>query len=509
MHPWIDGATVLAIAFIVGQLLYSATFLVDLHHVTRPVNWVRMADVREVPERDYPDIVLLYPVLQEPEAVMRTTLQAVGRIRYPAAKTRIIAVPDRDDAGAVAALRRLQDEFDFLEVLPVPPTRDPSWELILDAWQENEHCYWWHDGRRACDRDLPAGRTRQLIYALYHTAAAWRKGDDFLVNYVDADSCPPPDHFMAAVAGMRCYDVLQSRSVAGNMNASQAASLGAFDHLAWDGMKYPRLSADGRHPFWLQGKGLFFRASDLIQLGGFHPWIALDAPEVGLRFWKNGRRMGVIREPLVERAPLTLARGIAQRQRWVFGVFQSLGEPLERMDFTFAERCRAWLNVLPGMSLWVNVIAAPTAVWAAWSYAHHQAPVPGWAAGLACTNLAAFTLSFAALYLSAWKRTRLVLGGFWSRVGYMLRINPVFVAAWWMLWLAPLASGAWMYLRERRDGWRGTARPQTDPEVIRARFGALRHTPQHQRAARARPPQPVVRPELPELLMELGRRHGR
>ena len=512
MHPWIngtwiDGATLLAAAFIVGQLFYSATLLIDLHHVTRPVSWVRMAEVREIPERDYPEIVLFYPVLREPESTLRATLLAIGRVRYPAGKARIIAVPNQEDAPTVASLRRLQDEFDFLEVMPVPPTRDPSWELILDAWQDNEKCYWWHDGRRAYDRDLPPGKARQLIYAVYHTAAAWRKGDDFLVNYVDADSCPPPDHFMAAVAGMRHYDVLQSRTLAGNPDTSLAAGLHALDHLAWDGMKYPRLSGDGRHPFWLQGKGLFFRASDLIELGGFHPWIALEAPEVGLRFWKNGRRLGAIREAVIEQAPLTFRRGIAQRKRWVCGALQSLAEPLDRMNFTFAERCRAWLNVLPCLSLWINVIAMPTAVWAAWAYVHHRNVVPPAAAALACANLAAFVLSFVALYLSAWRRTRLVLPGLWRRLAYMLRINPVFVAAWWVIWLAPLTTGLVAYLRERGEGWEQTGRTKARPARVAVRFAAAHNAHPH-RAARVRPSQ-AVRPEQPELLLELGRRHGR
>lgn len=511
MHPWIngtwiDGATLLAAAFIVGQLFYSATFLIDLHHVTRPVSWVRMAEVREIPERDYPEIALFYPVLREPESTLRATLLAIGRVRYPAGKARIIAVPNQEDAPTVASLRRLQDEFDFLEVMPVPPTRDPSWELILDAWQDNEKCYWWHDGRRAYDRDLPPGKARQLIYAVYHTAAAWRKGDDFLVNYVDADSCPPPDHFMAAVAGMRHYDVLQSRTLAGNPDTSLAAGLHALDHLAWDGMKYPRLSGDGRHPFWLQGKGLFFRASDLVELGGFHPWITLEAPELGLRFWKHGRRLGAIREPVIEQAPLTFRGGIARRKRWVCGAPQSLAEPLDRMNFTLAERCRAWLNVLPCLSLWISVIAIPTGVWAAWAYVHHRNVVPPPAAALACINLAAFALSFVVLYLSAWRRTRLMLPGFWRRLAYMLRINPVFVAAWWVIWLAPLTTGLVAYLRERGEGWERAGRTRARPARVDGRFA---HTSQPHRAARVRPSQAAVRPELPELLLELGRRHGR
>ena len=482
MHHWIDSTAMLVAAFVVGQLLYTATFAVDAYLFSLPINRVRPSDARDTPERDYPQIVLFYPVLRELESTMHTTLTSLSRIRYPAGKARIIAIPNHDDLETIASLRRLQAQFDFLEVLVVPATGDASWDLVWKAWDENPKCYWWHVGRRAGDRNLPPKKTRQLIYAFYQTAAQHPQGLDFLVNYLDADSAPGPDHFLAAVAGMRQFDVLQATNVAGNLNATLAASWHAFDHMAWDGRKYAHLSANGRQPFWVLGKGQFFRAADLLQLGGFHPWITIEDPEVGMRFWKNGKRLGVIEEPVIEEVPLTFGCGFTQRKRWVCGFFQSLTEPLDRLGFTPWEKVKVWLNFLPCLSLWINAIGFPTGVWAAWVYLHHEHIFPAWVVALSCFNLVACAVSMTALYANAWRRTGLVLDSFSQRVRYMLRVNPVFVAIWWVVWLAPLAVGFWMYLRDHGQVWERTEKVNANKVLIEGAFGGAAHNPQQNRA---------------------------
>ncbi|NJR13900.1 MAG: glycosyl transferase, partial [Phyllobacteriaceae bacterium] len=280
--------SVTAMVFMAVQVLYFLTFAIDGYFFTRPVNKVDMADLDGVPQSEYPYIVLFYPVLRELESTMRTTMLALEQLDYPRERYRIVAIPNADDTETVASLRRLQRQFPNLKVHKVPPTTDPSWDVVWKAWDACDKAYWWHRGKRAHNRNLPPKKTRQLIHAFYTVAHAASGRGDFLVNYIDADSCPPSDHFLAAAAGMRSYDVLQAQNIAGNLNESMAASFHAFDHMTWDGAKYPHLSADGRHPYWVLGKGLFFKASDLVALGGFHPWLTIEDPEVGMRFWVNG-----------------------------------------------------------------------------------------------------------------------------------------------------------------------------------------------------------------------------
>ena len=269
--------------FMVTQLLYLGSFIIELYFFTLPINWVNEDDPVQISEPDLPFICLFYPVLRELEETMRTTMISLGKLEYPKGRHKVIAIPNSNDLDTIASLERLRAEFPFLEILQVPSTSDPSWQLIWDAWDSNPKAFWWHKGERAGVRDLPPKKTRQLIYAFYHTSQALRGESNLVIDYIDADSCPPTDHFRAAAIGLRHYDVLQAENVAGNLNATMAASWHAFDHMAWDGGKYAHLSSNGRQPYWVLGKGTFFKASDLLALGGFHPWTTIEDPEVGQR----------------------------------------------------------------------------------------------------------------------------------------------------------------------------------------------------------------------------------
>ena len=454
-------------AFCTVQIAYALSQSLDLYFFTRPVNWVDPNAARNKPEEEYPYIVLFYPVLRELESTMRTTFLSLAQLEYPKDKFSVVAIPNADDAFTVRSLRRLQKEFPFLQIIEVPATSHKSWLVVWKAWDRCKKAYWWHEGKFAQNRNLPPKKTRQLIYAFYQIAERVMPDQDFLVNYIDADSCPPSDHFLAAAAGMGQYDVLQAQNIAGNLNASWAASWHAFDHMAWDGSKYPHLSANGRHPFWVLGKGLFFRASDLIKLGGFHPWLTIEDPEVGMRFWTNGKRLGVIENPLIEEVPLTFAHGITQRKRWVAGFFQSLTHPLKAMGMPWPARFKAWLNFLPCLSLSVNSIGLPLGAWATWSAWNGQNVLPDWAIVLSLANLAAFALSMSALYVRTWRRAALVLPARKDRIRYLLRVNPVFILVWWLVWLVPLWIGFRMFLRNEGLVWERTEKTDANHDLVR------------------------------------------
>lgn len=459
--------TALIALFGLTQLAYFLTFVLDLYFFTRPVNRVDPRDAQRLAPKDLPYIVLFYPVLKELEATMRTTFMSLARLDYPMHRYRVVAIPNSNDTETIASLERLAADFAFLQILRVPPTSDPSWQVVWDAWDATEKAYWWHRGKRAYNRDLPPKKTRQLIYAFYSMAEHLAGSGEFLVNYIDADSCPPPDHFMAAAAGIRQYDVLQAQNIAGNLNTSLAASWHAFDHMAWDGSKYPHLSANGKHPFWVLGKGLFFKASDLLALGGFHPWLTIEDPEVGMRFWTNGKRIGIIENPLIEEVPTTFADGITQRKRWVAGFFQSLGSPLRDMGMPRAARFKAWLNFLPCLSLSLNSFGLPLGLWAIINgWIGHQI-VPEWMLLLSLVNLAIFLASTGALYVRTWRRSALVLPRRRDRLWYLLRINPIALLVWWTVWLIPLVIGFRMYLRDEGLVWERTAKSDANHDLMR------------------------------------------
>lgn len=468
----------LCMLFVVTQILYAAAFCVDIYLFRLPIDRVDMAGEKDLVAADYPRIILFYPVLRELEQTMRTTFISLRHLRYPADRFRVVSIPNADDIETVASLRRLQQEFDFLEVMAVPETSDPAWDVVWEAWEANDKVYWWHDGPRAKVRDLPPKKTRQLIYAFYTLAkeklAPLELGGegDFLVNYIDADSCPPEDHLIAAAIGMKRFDVLQASNIAGNLNDTLAASFHAFDHMAWDGRKYPHLTGGGKQPFWVLGKGLFFRASDLVALGGFHPWITIEDPEVGLRFWANGKRLGYIENPLIEEVPSTFGHGITQRKRWVAGFFQSLeyrraGGPLKALGYSWKDRIKAWAVFLPCLSYWINPIGLPIGIWALWRWADGTGPLPAWTVMLSIANITCYALAMVLLYISVWKRTDLVLERKRDRLRYLVRCNPVSLMIWGLIWIVPLWIGWRMY---REDGglvWERTEKNDANASLVR------------------------------------------
>lgn len=457
--------------FIVSQALYTFTFMLDLFFFSRPINWVDMKEVNELQEGDYPFIVLFFPVLRELETTMRTTLTSLAEIDYPKDRYRIISIPNSSDVDTIDSLRQLQQEFSFLEIMEVPPTTDPSWQPVWDSWDLNEKAYWWHLGQRAGNANLPPKKTRQLIYAFYNVAEQFKGKEDFLVNYLDADSCPPPDHFLAGAVGIRHYDVLQALNIAGNLNDTLASSRHAFDHMAWDGMKYAHLSANGKHPYWMLGKALFFKASDLIALGGFHPWIAIEDPEVGMRFWVNGKRLGIIEKPVIEETPTTMIGGILQRKRWVCGFFQSLGEPLTRLGMTRRQKILAWMNFLPCLMCSINSMGVPIGIWALWIYFFNETSIlPLWTTGIAALNICAFFIILTCLYYNTWKRTALVLDNLPARIWYMLRVNPIFAMVWWFIWIIPLWMGFRMFLGEGGLVWDRTEKIDANAVLVRSKI---------------------------------------
>ena len=218
------------------------------------------------------------------------------------------------------------------------------------------------------------------------------------------------------------------------------------------------------------GKGLFYKSTDLVELGGFHPWVAIEDPEVGMRFWHYGRKLGIIENPLIEEVPSTIKRGITQRKRWVCGFFQSLNVPLKEMGFKYSDRLRAWTNFLPCLSFWVGSIGVPTGIWALWTYIQGTSILPTWTIYHSIFNLTGCAAALATIYWTTWKRTALVLNTRRERLWYLLRVNPISLMVWWLIWLIPL----WIFYRMfREDGglvWARTVKIDANAMLVRRKF---------------------------------------
>jgi cellulose synthase/poly-beta-1,6-N-acetylglucosamine synthase-like glycosyltransferase len=452
------------------QVIYLLAVFVDVYLFSRGKDLVDMKEAAHLKKEDYPFIVLFYPVLRELKATMKTAFTAIEKLDYPKDRFQVVSIPNANDLETIQSLRELEKEFDFLQVLEIPPTTDPSWSVVWDNWNQNEKVYWWHVGKHAKNPNLPPKKTRQLIYAFYHVAKEREGKEDFLVNYIDADTCIPVDHFLAAAVGIRHYDVLQATNIAGNLNDTLASSCHAFDHFVWDGFKYLHLSAHGKHPYWVLGKALFYKASDLLELGGFHPWMAIEDPEVGMRFWKYGKKLGIIEKPVIEEVPCTFMGGIIQRKRWVCGFFQSLTEPLTRLKMTPLEKLKAWCNFLPCLSFWTNAIALPSSIWALIGFLNGYRCFPLWIVFLSLFNILWSSCMLCMIYYQVWKRTALVLGTKRARLWYLLRINPIMAVIWWWIWIIPLWIGYRMYMGEGGLVWARTQKIDANAKLFKSKI---------------------------------------
>jgi cellulose synthase/poly-beta-1,6-N-acetylglucosamine synthase-like glycosyltransferase len=459
--------TAAIVLFAIIQVLYLLSLAVNGYFYSR---WMDLITPEEVvaDRTDYPPILLLYPVLREAEETMRTTMLSIAAAQdaYRPGHARVVAIPNSNDAPSIAALERLMKEFDFLEILSVPPTTDRSWAPIWSDWDTNTHAYWWHIGKRRAEMELPPKKTRQLVYALYAFANKL-PGDDWLLSYLDADSAVPVDYFRIAAAGAARFDVVQLTNVAGNLMETWASSFHAMDHMAWDGGLYAHMTARGRHPFYVLGKGLFFKVADLVAYGGFNPWLTIEDPEVGMRLWTNGRRLGVSQSPLIEEVPQTFRGGITQRKRWVAGFFQSLHTPLALMGMSFPQRMRARLNLVPCLSLALNTLGLPLGAWVLIEASLGRDPVDVALTVLCVLNLVAAAAVLCRIFLAAWVCSAAVLHSRRSRLLFLLRVNPLFLICYWILWLVPLGIGLYMFMFDGGLVWQRTEKVDANHNLIR------------------------------------------
>jgi hypothetical protein len=237
--------------------------------------------------------------------------------------------------------------------------------------------------------------------------------------------------------------------------------------MCWDASMYQHMTAHGKHPYYVLGKGLFFRSWDLHAFGGFHPWLTIEDPEVGMRLWTNGRRLGVVAQPLVEEVPRTFRQGVTQRKRWVCGFFQSLGSPLTQMGMTATQRFRARLNLVPCLSLLINPLGLAAGIWILEQTIAGHRPEDLPLTALSAVNIAAAAIILGFNWINAYQVSGLVLGRRRDKWRFALRVNPLFVMLYWLFWSVSLVIGIQMFLRDKGLVWERTEKVDANHDLVR------------------------------------------
>jgi hypothetical protein len=147
------------------------------------------------------------------------------------------------------------------------------------------------------------------------------------------------------------------------------------------------------------------------------------------------------------------------------------------MGMTPAQRARAWLNFLPCLSMSANSVGLPAGIWALRQYWIGSDLIPPWLVYLALLNVAWLAAMLTSQYLSAWRRSALVLGTRRERLWFLLRVNPLFLMGWWLFWIVPLLIGFGMYLRDGGLVWERTVKINANNDLILAKTGMREEPP--------------------------------
>ena len=192
-----------------------------------------------------------------------------------------------------------------------------------------------------------------------------------------------------------------------------------------------------------------------------------------MRLWVNGRRLGVCDVPLVEEVPRTFRDGITQRKRWIAGFFQSLGTPLKQMGMTWQQRALARMNFVPCLGLALNVVGLPVGAWLLYEVltGHRLLDIP--MVIISSANILAAVAVVLRMYAAAWVRSRLVLDRLSQRIWFVVRVNPVCLIGYWLLWVVPLAIGLWMFLFDGGLTWQRTVKVDADHVLLRSEYRLL------------------------------------
>jgi cellulose synthase/poly-beta-1,6-N-acetylglucosamine synthase-like glycosyltransferase len=165
---------------------------------------------------------------------------------------------------------------------------------------------------------LPPGHPRTKPRAL-NAAVEAASGD--LVVVFDAEDRPDPGQLRAAAerfAAAPRLACLQARLTVDHADETWITRMFALDYAALFHVVKPGLAALGL-PVPLGGTSNHFRASALRRVGGWDAWNVTEDIDLGYRLARFGYVVGSLDSDTHEEAPVTVARWLPQRTRWLKG----------------------------------------------------------------------------------------------------------------------------------------------------------------------------------------------
>lgn len=279
-------------AFEITMLLMHVV-ISSLYLAALQLRFVAMVHKRKAPEEldAAPDAkVPVYTVmvaLYKEEAVTQQLLNALDRLKWPKSRLDIKLVCEADDE---ATIRSLEDKLPgpHFEIVRVPAA-------------------------------LPRTKPKALSYAL-----SGARGE-FVAIY-DAEDRPHPEQLLESYStfnkspeNIAC---LQAPLIITNAKMSWLSTLFSLEYSALFRRMLPMLSHHGL-PLPLGGTSNHFKTKILKEVGGWDPYNVTEDADIGMRLYRLGYRLGVLRRQTLEDAPTTLPVWLAQRSRWYKGWLQT------------------------------------------------------------------------------------------------------------------------------------------------------------------------------------------
>ena len=231
---------------------------------------------------DWPSYSVLIPLYRE-AAIVPDLIKAMKQLDYPRDRLRIMVLIEEDD--------------------------DETWAAFADLHLPN------HFDCVSIPNEGPRTKPKALNYALAYVSS------DLVVIY-DAEDRPAPRQLkeaarrmMAAGDDLAC---LQGRLAIDNGHSSWLSHQFSIEYSAlFDGL-LPFLAKAGL-PVPLGGTSNHFRTPILKKVGGWDPYNVTEDADLGLRLFRFGYRIEMLRSDTQEEAPERYGSWLKQRTRWFKG----------------------------------------------------------------------------------------------------------------------------------------------------------------------------------------------
>lgn len=266
---------------------------------------------------------VIVPCRDEPEEVMRPTIQALLNQSHP--DLEVIISVGHDDEPTIATALLLAAE-------------DPRVKVSINT-------------------DPVKNKPRQL-----NTALGMCTKD--VVGIVDAESLTKPDLLVRVDATMQAEnaDVVQGAVHLMNYRDSWFALHNCLEYRAWFRSRLHGHAESGFIP--LGGNTVFTRRSVIEEVGGWDGDCLAEDCEIGVRLSSRHRKIVCAYDPdLVteEQAPATIRALVKQRTRWSLGFMQVLSKG-EWKNLPRHRRLSAWLTLIQQHAMALAGIAFPVAL---------------------------------------------------------------------------------------------------------------------------------------------------